>query len=154
MTARVMIAGVLRQMSRRRAMVGGVLREVNRVQVMQNGQLRTIYEAGGATPTPSPSQLAVTADSNAYGYSAGRIVTSNPVTVTAAGGIAPYTYAWTVVSASQTISALSPSSATTRFRGIMTDSVATAVGRCLVTDSVGATGIVDVGIELSTGAAT
>ena len=97
--------------------------------------------------------LSVTAD-DAIGYadgpaSSGFVVTNNSTNTTAAGGVAPYTYAWSRVSgASPSISsttAQNPGWSATVFDGV--ESV--SVWRVTVTDSVSSTTYVDIGVYLT-----
>jgi len=81
------------------------------------------------------------------------MVTSNfPIVITASGGTAPYTYAWTKRSG-DAISAITPSSNSTYFNATITElgQTLTATFRCTVTDSAGspATFDVDVAVGLS-----
>ena len=77
------------------------------------------------------------------------VVTSNSVTVTATGGTAPYTYAWTRVSGD---SAPTPSSYTAAgvywSASVGRDQERTATWRCTVTDAALDTATVDVGVTL------
>lgn len=70
--------------------------------------------------------------------------------ITASGGTAPYTYSWSRASGNATISANSPSSASTSFGGTCEVDVAaiTAVMRCTVTDAASASVTVDVNVSL------
>lgn len=78
-------------------------------------------------------------------------LTTASTTVTATGGTAPYTYAWTRLSGSTSIAADSASSATTTFTGtsLTAGSTNTAVFRCTITDNVAATKTVDVNVSIS-----
>jgi hypothetical protein len=86
------------------------------------------------------------------GYATGAAkvnITTNSVTVTPNGGVAPYSYAWTYVSG-DAFTVLSPTSATTAFRST---SASEGVYKCTVTDSTPGTPLtasVNVGISTST----
>lgn len=67
-------------------------------------------------------------------------ITTNTITVTPTGGVAPYTYAWSYVSG-DAVTVLSPTSAATQFRS---NTTASAVYACTVTDSTGGTPLVAV----------
>jgi hypothetical protein len=70
-------------------------------------------------------------------------------TVTAAGGTAPYTYAWTKVSG-DTLTVNSPTAAATTFTGTPgVGNTLQAVYRCTVTDNVAATATVDVSVSIT-----
>lgn len=76
--------------------------------------------------------------------------TTNSVTVTAFGGTAPYTYAWTFASGGTGITRDSPTAATTTFSATSLTGGETRTGqaRCTVTDNVGATFTIDVAVEI------
>ena len=80
------------------------------------------------------------------GFVAGPVsVKTNTITVTATGGTAPYTYAWTRVSGPAGFNILSPTSNATRFAITLDQGEdATALFRCTVTDARARTGTVDV----------
>lgn len=68
------------------------------------------------------------------------VVTSTAATVTAHGGTAPYTYAWTNAGGDSSIAAVSLTSATSTFSGnVASGDTATASMKCTVTDSTGGT---------------
>lgn len=68
-----------------------------------------------------------------------------------AGGVGPYTYAWTRLSGSTNLSADSPSNATTAFAGatLSHPSNYSAVFQCQVTDAFGATATDTVTVDLN-----
>jgi hypothetical protein len=76
--------------------------------------------------------------------------TTGSITVTPAGGTAPYTYAWTKVSGA-TITADSSTAATTTFTATSLTSGETrvAIFRCTVTDNVAATATADVTVTIA-----
>ena len=80
----------------------------------------------------------------------GTPLTTASTTVTPTGGTSPYTYAWTRLSGSTSITANSASAATTTFTGasLASGTTYTAVFRCTVTDNVAATKTVDVNVEI------
>ena len=100
---------------------------------------------GGLSATASPGS-ATGAVTNSSLFT---VVTSNSVTVTATGGTAPYTYAWTRVSGD---SAPTPSSYTAAgvywSASVGRDQERTATWRCTVTDAALDTATVDVGVTL------
>lgn len=86
--------------------------------------------------------------SSAFGSRVGSgLVTTASVTVSPTGGTGPYTYAWTLETGNFTI--LSPTSATTTFRGSVTVGETTEdVATCTVTDSLAATTSVSIGVAI------
>lgn len=77
-------------------------------------------------------------------------VISDAVTVTAAGGTAPYTYAWSRMSGSSSVAVTSPTAATTTFEAVIYRGLSrSAVFRCTVTDAAMDTATVDVSVSLS-----
>jgi len=75
-----------------------------------------------------------TATGETWGY--GVCTTGTPITVEALGGVPGYTYAWTRVSGSTTVSAVSSSSYSTYFQGLVSvGSSVSAVFKCTVTDA-------------------
>lgn len=92
--------------------------------------------------TASPSSLSTSGT--------GTPLTTASTTVTPTGGTSPYTYAWTRISGSTSITANTASAASTTFTGASLASGTTysAVFRCTVTDNVAATKTVDVNVEV------
>lgn len=75
--------------------------------------------------------------------------TPSTVTVTPSGGTGPYTYAWTHESGDSAVQVTAPTSATTGFVGnIGKNQTKSAIKRCTVTDSLGATTSVTVSVTL------
>lgn len=72
-------------------------------------------------------------------------VTSPTTTVSVTGGTSPFTYAWAITSGSD-VTILSPSSASTQFRS---NTSASSIATCTVTDAIGRTAAVSVSIELA-----
>jgi len=105
------------------------------------GSSNSISSVLGASASPSVIQKTDT----------GASITTVSTTVTATGGTAPYTYSWSRISGSTSISANSASSATTTFTGSSLASGTTydAVFRCTVTDNVAATKTVDVSVSIT-----
>jgi len=98
---------------------------------------------GSLTVAVAPSSLQKTATTAS--------ITTATATVTAAGGTAPYTYAWTRTSGSTLITADSASAATSAFTGATLVSGATyqAIFRCTVTDAAAATKTADVSVSIT-----
>jgi len=75
-------------------------------------------------------------------------VTTNSVTATATGGTAPYSFAWSFVSGSTALNALSPASDTTRFRATLNQGeLADGFFEVTATDLRGRTGTVIVPVS-------
>lgn len=110
------------------------------------GSSNSVSSVLNASAAPSVIQKTDTAAS----------ITTVSTTVTATGGTSPYTYAWTRISGSTSITANSASAATTTFTGSSLASGTTydAVFRCTVTDNVAATKTVDVTVSITRAAMT
>lgn len=107
--------------------------------------LRTVWTALSASANPST----VTGTRGSFGPSA-LVVTSNNTTVTPAGGVGPFTYAWTHRSGDSGVNINAPTSATTAFYMSMPAGSSTfADFTCTVTDTAsGATATAVVGVYL------
>lgn len=77
-------------------------------------------------------------------------VRTDSTTVTAAGGVAPYTYNWVRVSGNANINITNPAAAITQFQyvNMPVGAFASAIFRCTVTDAALATVIVEVTADL------
>lgn len=111
----------------------------------------TAAAAAAQATANGAAQQASTVGSGALAFSAscdpaiafgdGRVnITTNTITTTPTGGVAPYTYAWSFVSG-DAVTVLSPTSAATQFRS---NTTASAVYACTVTDSTPGTPLVAV----------
>lgn len=130
--------GTLRTITQLRARdAGNTLRTITRIRTRDaSNTLRTVYDPAGA------SSLTATPDhSTRFGSCFGTgTSTTNSVTVTASGGTAPYSYAWTRVTSDHPTNdptANSPAAATTTFTqtNIGVAEGYTATFRCTVTDA-------------------
>ncbi len=81
-----------------------------------------------------------------YTSGAGTPLTSAVVTATPSGGTGPFTYAWTRLSGSASVTATAPTSPSTAFGSgaLGVSSARTADWRCTVTDSLAATTSADI----------
>lgn len=135
MPIKVAVDGELKPIVRIQVMADGALKVVRRVMVYENDQWRevfTAYPVGGFTATPSPNPVSGSRSINSV-----ISVRTAPVTVTASGGAAPYSYAWSQTGG-QTCSISDPSSPTTTFAmPLGPESDEMAFFRCTVTDSLG-----------------
>lgn len=119
------------------------------------GSLSEELDATGsniATTAASASAGALAASVSptyAFGLSGAGSVVSSTVTVTASGGTAPYTYAWTKKSGLGSVVATDATSAATTFSETLTaGQFRTTIWTCTVTDDVAATTTVDVSVTL------
>lgn len=133
--------GVLRTVTVMKvADAGGEIRTIRTAKVMDSGStLRTVATfASAMTVAISPSAVF------GFGFGAGSALsTTDPVTATPTGGLAPYTYAWTRLSGDG--EAMSPTLATTTFRDDVPEGETTeGTFRVTVTDSAAQTATADV----------
>lgn len=119
--------------------VGGAWKRLDSVRVYVSGAWK---DAETFTP---PLSVTTSGDEVASRLGAG-VATSLPVTATPAGGLGPYTYAWTRLSGVG--SANSPTSASTTFSATLSngDDVS-GVFRVTVTDSLANTATADVTVQ-------
>lgn len=141
-----------------KAVIGGVEKGAVRVEVtIGNAQKRvTRIEAwnGSAWKTGQAFVLPMSVTQSSLGTIVTdkifnlELVISQPVTAVVSGGLAPFTYAWTILSGPG-VSASTGNKATTTLRitmGLGNNVFGTA--RCTVTDSLGTTATVDVPFNL------
>lgn len=131
--------------------VSGTVRQVQSVWVKQSGIVWQVYTSLTATASGNAS-------SSGTGFAAcGDPGTTNTVTVTPVGGVAPFTFAWARVGAAASSGpyiANTPTSATTNFSDpnnsvCQADAIRSETWRCTVTDSNSQTATVDVNVELT-----
>lgn len=103
-------------------------------------------------PPPAPPTLVAVGDGTVTGTITGAgIATSPAATITASGGVSPYSYSWGYYSGSA-VFITSPSSQSTTFANTLAAGQSTnTVVRGRVTDSVGATADIYVTVSLSSG---
>lgn len=143
---------VTRTIASAKVMDGATLRTIQRVKVMDSDgtTLRTVAEF--APPLSlSISPLGVFGVANSGGSVS---VTTLGATATPAGGVGPFTYAWTTTSdtnPSGTVSANSATSATSTFTmtNVPAYTTYTAVLRCTVTDAIGQTAFDEISGEFT-----
>lgn len=138
--------GTLRTITSFKVKDGSTMRRVLRLKVMDGATLRTV--ATFATPlaaSVSPNPVS----GSSHGNLSATTVTSSAATASPGGGLGPYTYSWARISG-DTMTAASPSSATTTFSGtVPLDSTNTAVFRVTVTDAAGQVDTADVTVNLT-----
>jgi len=141
MTARMSVQhlGSMREIVKASIMDGGVLRSLKTIKVMDGGTLRKV--ASFIQP------LVVSAGNTGNNPSWGETTRAAVANVT--GGLAPFTYAWTILTGSATIN--SPTSASTTFTkpGFTDGEQITA--RVTVTDAQGSTAHDDITATWHTG---
>lgn len=100
-------------------------------------------EGGGGE---APDVTAAASPASVYGTGRFPTVTTGSTTVGVSGGKAPFAFAWSLVEASGTWEATSPTAATTAFRctTAVEDDLQDATFRCTVTDANGKTATVTV----------
>lgn len=129
------------------ARVSGVWRKVTGVRVHSGGSWLSV--PGFVAP------FTATAPTEDSGYQTTNkpifaTVVSNGVTITPAGGVSPYTYAWTRLSGSSLITATSPTMAFTQFSARIANTTVSATFGWVATDANGATasGLVFVSLQV------
>lgn len=137
-----------------RARISGAWKEVPAATVRVDNAWKTArrieaYIAGAWEEVASfiPS-LSLTADS-VFGDDTGTTVISTASAAVPSGGLAPYTYAWTMLTGTAT--ALSPTTALCRFSesGLAAEEMRTSTARCTVTDASGQTATADITIIIT-----
>lgn len=133
---KINVGGVWKPVTALRVNVAGAWKNVTKVRVNVGG----VWKDAGTYLTALSATINDAAPSGrTFGTNP---VSTNVVTVTPSGGLAPYTYSWALISGRG--SPESPTMASTRFSEYV-DDYGTAVGlfRCTVTDALGATVTVD-----------
>lgn len=145
---KVSIGGVLKEVAAIKVAIGSTWKAVANTKAVVGGVWKAGEtftggsggggDGGGFTLGISPA--------SAYGYSNTSPVTSESVTVTPTGGVAPFTYAWTKLSGSGSIN--SPTTATTTFNANVPDGDS-LIGnyRCTATDAIGSFATADCDVE-------
>lgn len=135
MAIKVRRDGALQTITRLRVMQGGAMRDVRTVKVMEGDTLRTVASF--------ISTLSATANGSFFGIQATSssspiYVATNAVTVTPAGGAAPFSYVWTQTSG-ESVTITSDRAATTTISAILQAGSYFGDLQCAVTDSLGTT---------------
>jgi len=122
---------------------GGVWKPIRQGWIKDAGTWKEFFAESALIASASPA--------TAFGEGVGAAsVTSNTVTVSVTGGIAPYTYSWSRVSGA-TFVILNPTSPTTAFNAFVPyASTLTGIYRCTISHAGLGTTYVDVPVELST----
>ncbi|MGV0964190.1 MAG: hypothetical protein ACOYBT_09900 [Polynucleobacter sp.] len=137
------VAGAWRSPDRGEVLISGTWRRLTRAELYQGGQWRSAVRFVPALTVSANDVFGV-------GYSRyGRpvVVQSDFSTATPEGGLAPYSYAWTILSGSAV--ANNTTSASTNFEKALppgTESQSTARVSC--TDALGSTAIADISVTL------
>lgn len=137
---RARTGGAWQEVETGRVYVDGAWRELTEARAYISGQWETIAQF------VSPLSLSLSQSTMSATRVGDGFVTTLPNTATPSGGRAPYSYVWTRIVGTGG-SALSPSSATTRFtRFVFNDTSATETFRCTATDNFGTTATADVDV--------
>ena len=141
---------------------GGAWQTITGAKIFANGAWRTvlagkIYASGAwrdicnfVTPPPGGGgggggTIVLTISPSPFSRITAQHTISNTLTATPSGGLAPYTYSWTVVTSTTTFTIGSPTLATTAVTATLADNATeTCTLRCTVTDSLGSTTHADV----------
>jgi len=144
MPLKALDAGTLRTARFLTAKAGGLDRRVRTAKVFDGSTLRTVAVfADPLTVTISPAEVSGTQGSNDP-----IPVTTNQASASPAGGLPPYSYAWTRVSGGVG-AADTPAMASTFFTATIGPGSATSTFRVTVTDSGGAPATADVVAEFN-----
>lgn len=132
--------GVLQEISSLTIKDGAALRQILQLKVMDGAELRTV------ATFVEPLSLGVTPAALYESGFASNVIESDDLVATPTGGLGPFTYAWSVVSGTATIT--TPASAITSVgSGILTVDVPEDVTvRCTCTDSAGSIAMADADI--------
>lgn len=139
------VGGAWRTIAAGEAYAAGAWRTLTRGEAYVAGAWREIFNFA------LPDLVVATSPSSASGIVhptnfIAVTVTSNVVTATVTGGIAPFTYHWTVLSGAFAIT--NPGGASTAFVAYVEPGLVSGDARCTVTDSTGVIGTVDVHVAL------
>lgn len=142
MTAQAFVGGAWVTLRRGQVRVGGAWRNLTRVKVYKGGQWRD----GPIFVTPLSASASPSDVSGSASSLGGTTVTSGYATATPSGGLAPFTYSWSVGGG---LTITNPASATTAFSKFLspTQEILTD-GTCTVTDALGSTAQAIVGVDL------
>jgi hypothetical protein len=121
---------------------GGVTRLAKRVFLVDAGGTSRLIFANQITALASPSSVSRSGASITT-------LTTPVTTVSVTGGIGPFTFAWTFSSGGASIVITSPTTSSTAFSAtIFSGSDFTGTAQCLVTDSIGDTGLAFCGVHI------
>lgn len=147
MTLSLRTADAVRTVSAIKLLAGGSLRPAKTLKMMRGGSLVVVANFGPSAGTLSAAASPDYVMGSSYS-SRPASVTSTPATVTPAGGVGPYSYAWAQTSGpGMTITA--QGQATTSFRSNVYRNTILATFACTVTDASGAVATCDVTVELT-----
>lgn len=115
----------------------GVTKAADRASIRTASGLVVFYRSLASGGTTSGISVAPTAVFGTVNSTSSATVTSGAATVSVAGGVAPYTYAWSLVSGGP-MAITAPTAASTTFSTTLLPSNSrSAVFKCTVTDSAG-----------------
>lgn len=151
MTMLTRLGGEWKTITASKVYVSGAWRTIVAIKIYAGGAWRDVANftppATGGGGGGGGTLAAVAEPSPCTGFAANSVVTTEPCTITPSGGLAPYTYAWSIISGTATIA--SPTSATTTFQktGVPLGLTREATARCAVTDSLGTSTTVTVSLS-------
>ena len=147
MTMLVRLGGAWQTITGAKVFASGSWRTLSGIKVYASGAWRDV--ASFSPPPPPPGgggggggsmTLSISPDFQSV-TGPGGTVTSNPVTATPSGGVAPYTYTWSISDLEGNPSINSPTLATTTFSasGLFPDEPVVPSFQCVCRDSLGNT---------------
>ena len=144
---RIRVGGAWEEADTRRVYQGGAWRTVKKAWVYASGSWRQYFIGADAmSAAVSPDEIFATSSMNTT-------VGSSAATAVVTGGLAPFTYAWTVISfdAGVSPSITSSTAASTSFvqTGVAASDTHTATFRVTVTDSAAQTDFADVVVSFT-----
>ena len=148
MPTQVRVGGSWTQLAGCKIYSTGAWREILAIKVYAGGAWRDVANFSAPTPPPgggggggggTPMSLDTSPETQ-FKSGSGSSLVSAAVTATPSGGVAPYTYAWTIQSSDGSSTINSPTLATTTFTntGLVVEEPVTPVFLCTATDSLGA----------------
>lgn len=147
MPLKVIVGSATKDAARAAVYPSTTAKRVNRIEAWNGSAWKLVQSfLTELTASASPSSA-----SGAGGGFSPEVVTTNTVTITPAGGQAPYSYFWTLLEGSG-VTIGSPATASTSFSTYLTvGNVATDTARCTVVDSLSSSVTVDVPVSLTNG---
>lgn len=144
MPLKVVVNGTPKDAARMEVTVGGAQKRVTRIEAW-NGSAWKVAQAFVTPLTLSRSPTGTIITDRVFDL---ELVISQTITVTPSGGLAPFSYAWTILSGAGVYAAV-PTMATTTLRKTMDiGQSVSGTARCTVTDSLGTQSAIDIPFNL------
>lgn len=144
MPLKAIVGGVEKDAARAEITINGVQKRVTRIEAW-NGSAWKVVQAFVLPMSVNQSPSGTIVTDKIFDL---ELVISQSVTAVVSGGLAPFTYAWTILSGAG-VYAASPSMATTTLRKVMDlGQSVSGTARCTVTDSLGTTVTTDIPFNL------